>query len=304
MAAAAQSRTRQEAVIARRAMACEFSVTLPAGTRSAVDAGCAALDEVERVEAKLSAYRYDSELSRINRRECGSADAEVFGLLRLAANLSRATGGAFDAATGALVKAWGFYQGPKRVPPARELEAARAVSGMSHVRLIEPGRRIEFTKRGTEWNLGAIGKGYAIDRALRVVEHDFGARAALVQGGQSSIRALGAWPVAIGEPTFARLWLRDAALGTSGAANQFFVHEGHRYGHILDPRTGWPATGLVSASVIAPTAAEADALSTAFYVLGVEGAREFCRLHPRVAAILYTGAEMIVAGNVEVEVLQ
>jgi thiamine biosynthesis lipoprotein len=117
------------------------------------------------------------------------------------------------------------------------------------------------------------------------------------------MRALGGWRVDIGRPAIARVWLRDQALGTSGADNQYFEQDGKRYGHILDPRTGWPALGLVSASVIAPTAAEADALSTAFYVLGVEGTRQFCRLHPRVAAILNTGTEVIVMGEVRKEVL-
>jgi thiamine biosynthesis lipoprotein len=94
------------------------------------------------------------------------------------------------------------------------------------------------------------------------------------------------------------VYLRDRALGTSGAANQFFVENGRSYGHVLDPRSGWPARGLGSASAIAPTALEADALSTAFYVLGVEGTRDFCRRHPEVGAVLVLPPEKSAAPQV------
>jgi thiamine biosynthesis lipoprotein len=123
------------------------------------------------------------------------------------------------------------------------------------------------------------------------------------------------WPVAIGDPlrerrTMATVRLRDRALGTSGSANQFFVQDGRRYGHILDPRTGWPARGVYSASAIAPTATEADALSTAFYVMGFEATRQYCREHTEVGAVMVvpgpskgTPPRVRVTGAVEAEVL-
>jgi thiamine biosynthesis lipoprotein len=82
--------------------------------------------------------------------------------------------------------------------------------------------------------------------------------------------------------------LHDQALGTSGSGSQFFHHQGKRYGHIIDPRTGWPAEQVLSATVIAPTAAESDALSTAFYVLGLEGAKSYCEEHTEISALLVT----------------
>jgi FAD:protein FMN transferase len=127
-----------------------------------------------------------------------------------------------------------------------------------------------------------------------------GAERALIQGGQSSLKALGAppyeprgWKVQIGDPfragkVLGAVRLKDRALGTSGTAQQFFEHNGRRYGHVLDPRTGWPAEGLASASVLAPTAAEADALSTAFFIQGVEAARQYCASRPEVGALLVT----------------
>jgi thiamine biosynthesis lipoprotein len=206
-------------------MNCEFSIAFPGGTRNAVDLGCAALDEVERLEDLLSCFRPESEISRLNRGEPGTS-REVRDLLRWAGRIRDATGGAFDPAIG--------------------------------------GRH----------NLGAIGKGYAIDSALRRIRP----RSALMQGGRSSIAAVGTWRIVIGDPPFARLRLANQAIGTSAA-----TYQGD---HILDPRTGLSAHGLLSATAIAPTATEADALSTAFYVMGAAATRRFCRANPRFGAIL------------------
>ena len=206
-------------------MNCEFSIAFPAGIANAVDLGCAALDEIDRLEDLLSFFRPESEISRLNRGEAAS-NVEVQKLLGWAGRISRATGGAFDPAIGG------------------------------------------------KWNLGAIGKGYAIDSALRRIQP----RSALMQGGQSSLAAVGTWTVAIGDPAFARVRLTNEALGTSGAQYQG--------PHILDPRTGRPASGVLSATAIAPTATEADALSTAFYVMGPAATRRFCAANPRIKAIL------------------
>ncbi len=310
-----------ELTLARRAMACEFSVVFPAGARNGVEAGFAALDEVERLEQKLSVFLDDSELSCINRSAEDRpvrVDDEVYGLLRVAHQLATASGGAFDAAAGALVKAWGFYRGPRQVPSEPERLAALAASGWRQVEFDDERRTVRFRRHGVEFNLGSIGKGFAIDRALDRLRCEFGIRSAFMQGGQSSLRALGSppgefrgWTVAVGDParpgkTAARVRLRNRAMGTSGAANQFFVHEGRKYGHVLDPRTGRPACGLLSATAIAPTAMEADALSTAFFVMGVEGTRQFCQRHRRVAAVLIldqASPRIVVCGEAELEVL-
>jgi thiamine biosynthesis lipoprotein len=155
---------------------------------------------------------------------------------------------------------------------------------------------IEFDRSGVELNLGSIGKGYALDRAAEVLnEHDL--TEWLIQGGHSSIVARGehngllGWPVGVRNPLLPQrqlgtILLRDQALATSGTAVQHFRFEGKRYGHIIDPRTGWPADKLLSVTVLAPTAAEADALSTAFFVGGVELAERYCSNHSSVSAIL------------------
>ena len=287
--------------VSRHAMACDFTLFFPAACASAVDAGCAALDEIERLENKLSAYLADSDICRLNAEAYDApvtVDQEVFSLLDTAGRLHRETAGAFDIAAGSLIKAWGFFKGPRRLPGEAELQAAFQSSGMAHVELDAAARSVRLLRRGVEVNLGSIGKGYAIDRALELIAGEFRVPAVFMLGGQSSLKALGAppdeprgWKVEIGDPynprrRIAAVWLKNQALGTSSAANQWFEQGGRRYGHVLDPRTGRPVQGMASASVLAPTAAEADALSTAFFVMGIEPARHYCQQHPEIGAVL------------------
>ena len=155
---------------------------------------------------------------------------------------------------------------------------------------------IAFYRMGVELNLGSIGKGYALDRAAEIlIEYEL--TEWLIQGGHSSVIARGGhnglagWPVGLRNPLLPQrrlgtILLRDQALATSGTAVQHFRFEGKRYGHIIDPRTGWPIDTMLSVTVLAPTAAEADALSTAFFVGGVEIAQRYCSNHPSVSALL------------------
>ncbi len=295
------AQTTPELTTARRAMACEFSITIPEARCHHLTPACAALDEIERLESRLSAYVPTSEICLLNRaafRRPTRVTRETYRLLRFCAALARATNGAFDAASGALVRAWGFLLPPKRVPSEAERLAALGASGHRHVQFHDRGSAISYKTAGVELNLGAIGKGFALDTAAAVLRHRHGIGRALLQGGQSSFLAVGAppdhpagWKIALAHPcdagrAIACIHLRDRALGTSGAANQYFVHNGRRYGHILDPRSGRPANRLLSATAIAPTAAEADALSTAFYVLGPEATRDFIATRPRLGAVL------------------
>ena len=311
--------TLKELLVARRAMGCEFSLRLPGGTRLAANAACAALDEVERIESRLSVYLENSDITRLNRWAAESAvrvDAEVYHLLSRAARLAAITRGAFDAAAGALVKAWGFYRGPKRVPSESERAAALAACGWSHLEFDDAQCAIRTDRPGVELNLGGIGKGFGIDRALELIRRRFGVASVLMQGGQSSLKGMGAppgglrgWPVMIADPSrrgraAARVWLRNRALGTSAADHQFFVEGGRRFGHVLDPRTGWPAQGVISASAIARSAADADALSTAFFVMGAEETRRFCEERPQYGAVLVLpGNETLILGAADAEAI-
>ena len=282
--------------IQRRAMACRFEITLDSRDASAVPAAHAALDLVDAIEAQLTVFRDTSALVYINRNAAAApvpCDRALFALLTRCAELSAATDGAFDITTTPLSRCWGFLQRAGRLPSADEIAAARAVVGMRHVGLVPDTGSVAFARSGVELNLNAVGKGYALDR-IAVTLREAGVRHALLSAGQSSLLAIGGrdrgWPIDLVSPRrdtpLARVWLRDAALGTSGAGEQFVIVDGRRYGHVLDPRTGSPADGILSATVACDSAADADALSTAFLVAGPELADRFCREHANVLALI------------------
>jgi FAD:protein FMN transferase len=284
----------------RQAMATTFEVALPYGTPHAHAAAEEALDLIDSLEDQLTIYRDCSEVSQLNARattEAVEVEAGLFSLLSHCAEITRDTSGGFDVATGSLIHAWGFSKRNGRVPTPVELKHARENSGMKHVALDGKTRSVKYLRRALSINLGSIGKGYALDRAAECLQ-SHGIRSALLHGGGSSIHAVGSppdspqgWPVAIQHPSnrkrkLATAMLKDQGMGTSAATFQFFVYNNRKYGHVIDPRTGSPAQGTRSASVIAPSAALADTLSTAFFVQGVDAARTFLTSRPELAAII------------------
>ncbi len=291
-------------VVGRDAMACRFEVVFNAGeVEDATALGIDALDLVDEIENRITVYRETSELARINATAAAGwqpVAADLFALLEHARGLHEKTGGGFDCASGALTRAWGFLRRQGHTPAPEELARAREASGMRWVELDSEQRMIRFTRPGVELNLGAIGKGWALDRAIeRLI--DAGVPSVLVHGGQSSVRAVGVqgprlpgrrgWKVGVRHPLrpavrLATITLEDQALGTSGSGTQFFIDRGKRLGHILDPRTGLPAEGVLSATVLAPCAADADALSTALYVLGPAALPQIAPAGGPVAALL------------------
>jgi len=310
--------------LSRKAMAGEFEICLPiAIAGEATAAALGALDLVQSLERQLSFFKPDSDISRINRHAADAAvevEPRLFALLQSAMRLWRDSGGAYDLTATPLWEAWGFARRAGAVPAPGQLDEARSLVGGQWVELDEARKTVRLLRRGVRLNLGSIGKGYAVDRA---VEHLLAAGVAdfLVHGGYSSVAARGSaagpvkiavatdrtsaarparrpWKVGVKDPLrderrLGQVELNDRALGTSGAQFQSFRHRGRRYGHILDPRTGWPADGVLSVTVLAPMAAEADALSTAFYVMGSEAAINYCRRRPTIAAILFVST----AGN-------
>jgi thiamine biosynthesis lipoprotein len=292
--------------LSRRCMATTFEFVVPYGTENATEVAREAFDHLDQLESQLTVYRDSSEVSHLNRLASFQpvpVEEGLFDLLTLAAEISEVTGGAFDVTAGALVKAWGFYRGPRRVPAESERLAALGRVGMRHVVLDAEKRSVQFLRSGLEINLGSIGKGYALDRLASWLQQELNLPAVLLQGGSSSVYAKGSptadnrgWPVDLRHPwqpghCLARLWLRDKALGTSAATFQYLEHEGRKLGHVLDPRTGWPAEGVASATVVAPTAAEADAFSTAFFVGGLELARAVCSRRSDIGCVLLPEGE-------------
>jgi len=301
--------------IDRAAMACEFQILLNAGQQSgATEAALDAMDLIERLEDQLSWFRDTSELTRINRTAATApviVERRLFQLLVEGISLSEQTQGAFEITAGPLWKLWGFHRREGKMPTEADIQRALTQTGSHQVRLDAEARTIRFARHGVEINLGAIGKGYALDRCAEHLVSE-GVDNFLIHGGQSSMLARGSraglsevepsWTVALRHPLrpdqrLAELRLRDRALGTSGSGNQFFHFGGKRYGHVLDPRTGQPADALLSATALAPTAAQADALATAFFVMGVEASIEFCQSRPEIGALLVSPGEQ--AGSME-----
>ena len=286
----------------RPAMACRFEIFLPARDRSRIMAVHRALDLVQELEGRMTVFRDDSEIARLNRRAFErpvAAESGLLELLRLGARISRETGGAFDMTSGPLWKVWGFARRRGAVPGPEAVEEARSRVGSRFLELDPSAGTVRFRRRGLELNLGAIGKGYALDRAGRSLKEE-GLGRALLHAGYSSVLALGegpgrespsGWKVGIRDPLgrngpLATVQLRNRALSTSGVGEQFFEAGDRRYGHVLDPRTGRPVEKNLAATALAPTAAEADALSTAFLVMDLDDILSYCRRRRGIGAMV------------------
>jgi len=295
--------------VARNAMATRFEIVLYGESEAALRAaGEAALDEIERLEGQLSLFRETSEIAHLNARAAAEpvrVSPPVFELLRRAQELSRETEGAFDVTVAPLMRCWGFQQGEGRVPDAEELAGARERVGMSLVALGEADCTVRFARPGVMLDLGALGKGYAVDCAVDILR-ETGMTSAFIHGGTSTAYGLGTppeaehWTVALPRPEFgpqflapgatpgrdlpeavlAKINLRDEALSVSAIWGRSFAAGGRTYGHVMDPRVGAPVEGAVLAAVVAPSAADTDALSTALLVLGAAGQERLARRWP------------------------
>jgi thiamine biosynthesis lipoprotein len=282
-------------------MACEFSVILNPGNRDSLQPAGDVLELIHEIESWLSVYRATSLISMVNRQAAAEAvhvQRPLFDVLQKSVELHQQTGGAFDVATGALIGLWRQCRSEQRVPEPAEVEQVLASCGSQHLLLDESTVSVRFAADGLQLDPGAIGKGYALDQSCNWLQATDGAPDSfLLHGGHSSLLARGkhnglsGWPVGIGNPLLTQkrlgtVLLKNQAMSTSGSNIQFFRHQGQRYGHILDPTTGWPVEGMLSVTVLADSAAVADALSTAFFVLGVENALKCCDNLENVGAIL------------------
>lgn len=287
--------------LARNAMATRFEMLLHGEDAPRLrGAGEEALNEIERLEARLSLYRPSSEIARVNAHAARGpvrVSPLVFQLLTRARDLSRETSGAFDITVAPLVRCWGFMGGTGRRPAPDEIEAARACVGFSHLLFDERNSTVQFDIAGAMIDLGAIGKGYAIDCAAEILR-GAGVKSALLHGGTSSVYGLGAppgaegWPVAIDGPPggqpIAVVRLRDSSLSVSASWGKSFTLDGRAFGHVLDPRTGWPVNesdAAALAAVTSPSATETDAFSTALLAVGLKGHDAIAALRPGMATL-------------------
>ncbi|HVP14354.1 MAG TPA: FAD:protein FMN transferase [Terriglobales bacterium] len=246
--------------------------------RRAVDRAFAAFRDVDR---QMSVHRADSDLARLN-RSAGIAPARVpAALLEVIAQAdacARRSGGLYDVTVLPLMTLYGFY-GPERatMPTTREVDAALAVTGWEGVTIDRAAGTVSLARRGMGIDLGSIGKGWAIDRAVEAMRAE-GVASGLVDAG-GNVYGLGVpdegakgWPVALFHPLTGRtvhVWtLRDQAVATSANNERFRVIAGHRCGHLMNARHGLPADGHVSATVLARSGLESDHNSTTAFLLG------------------------------------
>jgi FAD:protein FMN transferase len=263
-------------------MATRFELVLegaaPARLRAAGEEAVAA---IQRIEAQLSCYRPTSDVGRINAHAATRpvrVAPELFVLLRRARELHDMTGGRFDISTGPLTRLWRDADGGAAAPAPAAVAAARACVGMHLVVLDEASSTVRFARPGVLLDLGAIGKGYALDQAALVLR-EAGIERALLHGGTSSIYGIGApageaaWRVAIERPdtatddaarrVLAIVPLRDAALSVSTPRGRTYRTGATSHGHVIDPRTGMPGRGASLAAAVSAVGTDADAIATA-----------------------------------------
>ena len=232
--------------------------------------------EIKRIESLLSKYDPDSEISILNRNGMLKVSPETFEVISQAKDFYRLSAGAFDITVGPLMELWGFVDKDFRVPDQSEITRVMEVVGSDKIILRREDNVVEFTLPGGEIDLGGIAKGYSLDQAVRRLKENHIDSCLINAGGQ--VYCLGdkygrPWQIGIRDPRMkglsGDLELSDKSVATSGDYEQYYIADNKRYSHIIDPRTGYPASsGLVSVTVIAEEALTADALATAIFVLG------------------------------------
>ena len=292
-------------------MGTRVSINVWVGENSPAQAGAAieaAFAEIERIEQIMSEWRPSSELSQLNDNAGGPArplSTELFEVLQRSKVIAEATDGAFDPTFHAVGQLWHFEPGAR--PPAPERIAEKlALVGWQDIEL-DPNTGVgRLARPGMKIGLGAIAKGYAVDRASQLLlQHGFADH--IVEGGGdtyvSGSKGGASWKVGIQRPdragSLAAIPATDRAIVTSGGYQRFLEVDGKRYAHILDPRTGWPLDESASAqsvTLVAANATDADAYATAVAVMGPEKGMAFVEAHPELEAVLVTrSGELLVS---------
>ena len=280
-------------------MGSRFDITVVADNQVQADANIdLAVAEITRIEKLISSWDPDSQTSAIN-KNAGigpvAVDGELYGLIERAVGLSKLTDGAFDISYASMDRIWKFDGSMTHMPTEEEITSSVSKVGFEKI-ILDPNKKTVFLKeKGVKIGFGAIGKGYAADRAKDL----------LVAKGVPSgiINASGdmntwgkqpngqEWKVAITNPmdknkVFALLPITNGAVVTSGNYEKFVRFNGKRYSHIIDPRTGYPSSGILSVTVFAPSAELADALATSVFVMGKETGLDRINQMPKIECII------------------
>lgn len=259
----------------------EITVTAPDSAQAEEDIALA-INEISRIEKLISSWDPSTQTSEINRNagiKPVKVSAELYNLIDRALKISELTDGAFDISYASMDKIWKFDGSMTKMPSEEEIRESVSKVGYQNIILNPADTSVFLKNKGMKIGFGAIGKGYAADRAKQMLMQN-GVKSGIINAS-GDMNTWGTkpdgepWKVAITNPmnkehAFALLPLKDRAVVTSGDYEKFVKFNGVRYSHIINPKTGYPATGIISATVFAPKAELADALATSVFVMGIE----------------------------------
>ncbi len=277
------NRTPESVTYSRALMGTLVEITLMDGNTAGYDnAANAAFDEISRLEALMSSYKPTSDVSRVSRAagvEPVAVSPETVEVVTEALRISALSNGAFDPTVGALARAWGYSGEKGYVPTKKEVAALLPLVDYRAVKVDAKHDTIELIKKGMVLNLGGVAKGYIVKKAIDVLKAHGVRRGIVHAGGDMTVFQSGARrPFLIGiqhpreKKLLGEIHVYNGAVATSGDYERFFMKNGVRYHHILDPSTGFPARKTRSVTISAENPTEADALSTSIFVMGpVEG---------------------------------
>ncbi len=264
-------------------MGSRFDITVIAATEKESDAYIQiAIDEIKRIETLISSWDPNSQTSFINKNagiQPVKVNTELFELIERAIKISKLTDGAFDISYASMDRIWKFDGSMTKMPSGDAIEKSVAKVGYHNIVLDKKRVTVYLSKKGMKIGFGAIGKGYAADKAKKLLQEK-GVKGGIINAS-GDMNTWGTqtngnpWKVGITNPMnknkiFALFPLDNSAVVTSGNYEKYVLLDGKRYTHIIDPRTGYPSSGIVSVSVFAPSAELADALATSVFVMGAE----------------------------------
>lgn len=268
--------------------------------------------EVSRIENLISDWRPYTQVSQVNQNagiKPVKVDKEVFELTERALQLSRITNGAFDISFAAMDRIWKFDGSMTEMPTAAAIKKSVEKVGYKNIVLDKKNSTVFLKLKGMKIGFGALGEGYAADKCRKMMLAK-GVQAGIVNGS-GDMNAWGKqpdgtdWAIGITNPMdkeelFAVVPLHDGAVVTSGSYEKFVIFDGKRYAHIINPATGYPATGLCSVTVFGPSAEQANGFSTSIMVLGKEKGLRFIRQFPEFSCILFTDkGQVLTSGNMD-----
>ena len=264
-------------------MGCRFDITVVATSTKEANAYIdLAVKEIKRIETLISSWDTISQTSLINQNagiRPQKVNNELFELIERSINISKLTDGAFDITYASADSLWKFDGSTQIFPREEKIAASISKIGFKKISLNPENSTIFLQKTGMKIAFGAIGKGYAADKAKELLQSK-GVRAGIINAS-GDMNTWGKkpngenWQVAITNPlnkkkSYGLFSIKKGAVVTSGNYEKFLLIENKRYSHIINPKTGYPTTGIISTTVFAPKAELADALATAIFVLGIE----------------------------------